>query len=344
MFLRCGVALLLPAPLHMPALYCRCPPHAGHHCYCPCLPQVTTGSDVYSFGVLMWSLYTGQQPYVYKAGMFMPNTLFPRFPRSAHPEYKSLAESCLRRDPHERPSFVEIMNSMHKFFNIDDVPDHPPAGTPPRPSSPTLNLYEAAAAASATAPASATAAARACAPVRATATATPAASVATHPATACMPVSVADGSSSDEMLTGSVPYVFSHCVSRHALASVWDINTVHSQQLRSLDPVMSVLGSEDPLQCTQPSLSPLGTKASLLDSGVHARMLHVCDEQKQQQSVPSGVVQQWADSRDGVYTNTWIQTSSSVPPPTSVFLVVILGFLRVKLMSRHGQVDAPNFY
>ena len=245
----------------------------------------------------------------------LPNTLFPRFPRSAHPEYKSLAESCLRRDPHERPSVVEIMNSMHKFFNIDDVPDHPPAGTPPRPSSPTLNLYEAEAAASATAPASATAAARVCAPVRATATATPAASVATHPATACMPVSVADGSSSDEMLTGSVPYVFSHCVSRHALASVWDINTVHSQQLRSLDPVMSVLGSEDPLQCTQPSLSPLGTKASLLDSGVHARMLHVCDEQKQQQSVPSGVVQQWAHSRDGVYTNTWIQTSSSLPPP-----------------------------
>ena len=65
----------------------------------------------------MWSLYKGQQPYVLKAGVLMPNTLFPHFTQSAHPVYKGLAESCLRRDPHERPSFAELAGSLFKFFD-----------------------------------------------------------------------------------------------------------------------------------------------------------------------------------------------------------------------------------
>ena len=78
---------------------------------------MTTGSDVYSFGVLLWSLYTGQQPYVTMAGQLKPNTLFPLFPRTAHPQYKSLAERCLQGDPHLRPSFAETYQTLVSFFN-----------------------------------------------------------------------------------------------------------------------------------------------------------------------------------------------------------------------------------
>ena len=94
------------------------------YCYCCCccyclllLPQVTTGSDVYSFGVLMWQCYTGHEPFVLKAGLPVPNPAFPYFPPSAHPEYRDLADSCLRRDPHLRPSFSEISSRLADFFS-----------------------------------------------------------------------------------------------------------------------------------------------------------------------------------------------------------------------------------
>ena len=65
----------------------------------------------------MWSLYTGQLPYVWKAGVLLPNTLFPYFPAHAPPQYTVLVQRCLRRDPHERPTFPEITASLVAFFN-----------------------------------------------------------------------------------------------------------------------------------------------------------------------------------------------------------------------------------
>ena len=104
-------SLHMTHPLHLPA-------HDSPACLsaacCHTCEQVTTGSDVYSFGVLMWYLYMGMQPYMLKDGVLMRNTIFPHFPRSAQPEYRSLAESCLQRDPHMRPSFVEISSSLSK--------------------------------------------------------------------------------------------------------------------------------------------------------------------------------------------------------------------------------------
>ena len=85
-------------------------------CLHMCL-QVTLASDVYSFGVLMWLLYTGQEPFVHRAGMWLPNTLFPRFPTCAPPQYVDLVRSCLRKDPHERPTFPELTASLVAFFN-----------------------------------------------------------------------------------------------------------------------------------------------------------------------------------------------------------------------------------
>ena len=123
---------------------------------CPPALQITTGSDVYSFGVLMWSFYTGQQPYVWAAGMLRPNTLFPHFPTAAAPQYKSLAERCLQRDPHQRPTFAEISDSLVAFFSEEmDGPGTAPAG-PARPAPPTLHNVEVLATATST-PADATA-------------------------------------------------------------------------------------------------------------------------------------------------------------------------------------------
>ena len=103
-------------------------------CYCLNLLQVTTGSDVYSFGVLMWSLYMGQQPYVVRSGVLFTNPLFPHFPtagHAAHPQYTYLAERCLRRDPHERPSFAEITDCLLDFFTRQSVAPGPPQAVPP---------------------------------------------------------------------------------------------------------------------------------------------------------------------------------------------------------------------
>ena len=100
--------------------------------------QITTGSDVYSFGVLMWSLYMGQQPYVIRSGVLFTNPLFPHFPKAghaAHPQYTCLTERCLRRDPHERPSFTEISGSLMDFFNRVAA-----APGPPQPAPPTLSI------------------------------------------------------------------------------------------------------------------------------------------------------------------------------------------------------------
>ena len=79
--------------------------------------QVTLASDVYSFGVLMWCLYTGQRPFVVKAGEWLPNRLFPKFPPGAPPQYSALVQHCLQWDPHKRPMFTEINASLLAFFN-----------------------------------------------------------------------------------------------------------------------------------------------------------------------------------------------------------------------------------
>ena len=113
------------------------------------LPQVTTGSDVYSFGVLLWSLYTGKNPYTHnKAGLLVPSSYFPLFPPATLPEYRDLANSCLRRDPHLRPSFVEITRKLVEFFNRESqgagtgasaTTGPAPAGGPARPAPPFLD-------------------------------------------------------------------------------------------------------------------------------------------------------------------------------------------------------------
>ena len=103
--------------------------------------QVTTGSDVYSFGVFMWSLYTGQQPYVCEGNVLSPNNLFPKFPNADLPQYVSLAERCMQRKPHDRPAFSEILPCLQAILGPSgNSSGGPPAAGPgpPRPAPPTL--------------------------------------------------------------------------------------------------------------------------------------------------------------------------------------------------------------
>ena len=83
---------------------------------------MTTGSDVYSYGVLIWSLYTGQQPYVCAAGRLVPNRQFPHFLNTSHPQYMTLARRCLQADPHDRPTFADISSCLHDLFGQLDTP------------------------------------------------------------------------------------------------------------------------------------------------------------------------------------------------------------------------------
>ena len=83
--------------------------------------------------MLMWSLYTGQMPYVYCDGdgvTLKPNMLFPHFPKTAHSHFACLAERCLQRDPHERPSFAEITAILEAFFDSEADASEAAAGPP----------------------------------------------------------------------------------------------------------------------------------------------------------------------------------------------------------------------
>ena len=65
----------------------------------------------------MWSLYTGQQPYVSHAGQLLPNKQFPHFFYAGHPQYITLAGRCLQVDPHDRPTFSDILTCLSDPFS-----------------------------------------------------------------------------------------------------------------------------------------------------------------------------------------------------------------------------------
>ena len=88
----------------------------------------------------MWSIYTGQEPYVWQGDLPSKNPLFPHFPSTSHPQYVHLTERCLRMDPHDRPSFVEISACLISLFQkVDASACLVPVG-PPRPAPPALSV------------------------------------------------------------------------------------------------------------------------------------------------------------------------------------------------------------
>ncbi|CAA0809112.1 Protein kinase superfamily protein [Striga hermonthica] len=78
-------------------------------------------SDVYSFGVILWELVTMQQPWiglgpaqVVGAVAFQNRRLL--IPQNTSPMLVSLMESCWADDPTQRPSFVNIVDTLKKLL------------------------------------------------------------------------------------------------------------------------------------------------------------------------------------------------------------------------------------
>ena len=123
----CACTAAYVPPTRMYAGSISPPPHPTHRL------QVTKGSDAYSFGVLLWSMWCRQHPWGNdRSGRIVPNPRFPTFNRThtsdtsrAHAEYICLAEACMQRDPHKRPTFAEIEASLASIFG----PASPPAAT-----------------------------------------------------------------------------------------------------------------------------------------------------------------------------------------------------------------------
>ncbi|XP_021945255.1 mitogen-activated protein kinase kinase kinase 10 isoform X2 [Folsomia candida] len=97
---------------------------AGTYAYMP--PEViknctfSKASDVWSYGVLLWELLTGETPYKGIDGFAVAygvavNKLSLPIPTTCPKPWSNLIESCWLMDPHDRPSFEEILIELEKI-------------------------------------------------------------------------------------------------------------------------------------------------------------------------------------------------------------------------------------
>ncbi|XP_059631240.1 serine/threonine-protein kinase CTR1 isoform X2 [Cornus florida] len=70
-------------------------------------------SDVYSYGVILWELVSMQQPW---SGLSPAQNRRLAIPQNTSPVLASLMESCWSDDPHQRPSFASIIDTLKKLL------------------------------------------------------------------------------------------------------------------------------------------------------------------------------------------------------------------------------------
>jgi len=81
--------------------------------------RLSKAADVYSFGVVLWELYTGERPWaglrhaqiITAKVMKQPKDQL-QWPPGSHKTIKAIAQHCLQFDPHQRPTFDEVVEML----------------------------------------------------------------------------------------------------------------------------------------------------------------------------------------------------------------------------------------
>jgi serine/threonine-protein kinase CTR1 len=89
--------------------------------------KISEKSDVYSFGVVLWEMVMMERPWkdlrpeqvVFAVGG--EGKQLPLPPSLQQPEVVKLIQQCWKDDPHERPSFLTIIENLQTLEHIDSI-------------------------------------------------------------------------------------------------------------------------------------------------------------------------------------------------------------------------------
>lgn len=76
-------------------------------------------SDVYSYGMILWEILKFEIPYYglnpYQIQNLVAQKKIVELPTEGHPKIRELIAKCLKYEPSERPSLIEIVNTLEKL-------------------------------------------------------------------------------------------------------------------------------------------------------------------------------------------------------------------------------------